>query len=73
MRIVAAVASRNPRHAAAVVRDYHRLTVEQITEARKAAGDSPVSGTALTEALTAWLRTNVTLGGQVSNPRGSLL
>ncbi|MFD4876356.1 FadR/GntR family transcriptional regulator [Streptomyces sp. NPDC058420] len=73
MRIVAAVTSRDPLHAAAVVRDYHRLTVEQITEARKAAGDSPVSGTAVTEALTAWLRTHVTLGGQVSNPRSSLL
>ncbi|MER6222858.1 FadR/GntR family transcriptional regulator [Streptomyces sp. 900105755] len=73
MRIVAAVASRDPRHAAAVVRDYHRLAVEQITEARKAAGDSPVSGTGLTEALTSWLRANVTLGGQASNTRGSLL
>ncbi|MFJ4790035.1 FadR/GntR family transcriptional regulator [Streptomyces sp. NPDC088794] len=72
MRIVAAIASRDPQHAAAMVRNYHRLTVEQIVEARKAAGDSPVSGTGLTEALTTWLRTNVTLSGQATSPRGSL-
>ncbi|MEV6760229.1 GntR family transcriptional regulator [Streptomyces sp. NPDC051105] len=72
MRIVAAVASRDPRHAAAVVRDYHRLAVERIVEAREAEGEAPLSEAGLTEALTAWLRSNVTLGGQVANPRSTL-
>ncbi|MER5791439.1 GntR family transcriptional regulator [Streptomyces sp. NPDC001980] len=72
MRIVAAVAARDPRHAAAVVRDYHREALERITAARASEGDTNVSDNGLTEALTAWLRTNVTLGGQVTNPRSTL-
>ncbi len=71
MRIVAAIASRDPRHAAAVVREYHRLTVEQIIEARKTADDSPLTETGLTDALTTWLRTNVTLAGQATGHRGN--
>ncbi|MEU7304892.1 GntR family transcriptional regulator [Streptomyces sp. NPDC007206] len=64
MRIVGAIASRDARHAASVVRDYHRLVVERITSARKD-GENTASDAGLTEALTAWLRSNVTLGGQV--------
>ncbi|WP_210589167.1 FadR/GntR family transcriptional regulator [Streptomyces sp. GESEQ-35] len=72
MRIVAAVASRDPRHAAVVVRDYHRKVIERIAEVRKAAGDTGDSETGLTEALTAWLQSNVTLGGQVASRRSTL-
>jgi GntR family transcriptional repressor for pyruvate dehydrogenase complex len=70
MRIVAAVASRDPRHAASVVRDYHRQVVERISSVREddAARASDVG---LTEALTAWLRSNVTLGGQVADRRST--
>ncbi|MFD4558441.1 FadR/GntR family transcriptional regulator [Streptomyces sp. NPDC058469] len=69
MRIVAAIASRDPRHAASVVRDYHRQVVERIALTRKDDGNgtSTASDAGLTEALTAWLRSNVTLGGQAPN------
>jgi len=70
MRIVAAVAARDARRAATVVRDYHRQVVERIAEVRAADGDTADTG--LTEALTAWLRTNVTLGGQVANRPSTL-
>ncbi|MFE2040923.1 FadR/GntR family transcriptional regulator, partial [Streptomyces sp. NPDC059477] len=64
MRIVGAIASRDPRHAATVVREYHREVIQRIAEVREAAGEPEVSETGLTEALTGWLRSNVTLGGQ---------
>ncbi|MFF2847794.1 FadR/GntR family transcriptional regulator [Streptomyces sp. NPDC058001] len=71
MRIVAAVASRDPGRAASVVRDYHRQAVERITSVRKEGGAAP-SDAGLTEALTAWLRSNVTLGGgQSAGRRGT--
>lgn len=72
MRIVAAIASRDPGHAASVVRDYHRQVLERITSTREGEGDRAARDTGLTEALTAWLRTNVTLGGQVTAPRSTL-
>jgi len=72
MRIVAAVAARDARRAATVVRDYHRQVVERIAEVRAADGDTAAADTGLTEALTAWLRTNVTLGGQVANRPSTL-
>ncbi|MEB8336962.1 FadR/GntR family transcriptional regulator [Streptomyces endophyticus] len=68
MRIVAAVASRDPRHAAAVVRDYHRQAAERITEARR--GDATAAASGLTEALTTWLGSNVTVGGTMPGRRG---
>jgi hypothetical protein len=53
-----------------VVRDYHRQVVERISSVREddAARASDVG---LTEALTAWLRSNVTLGGQVADRRST--
>ena len=71
LRIVDAIAGRDPVVAASVVRDYHRHVVERIRSVRK--GEEPAGSDAgLTEALTAWLRTNVGLGGQVANRRSTL-
>jgi DNA-binding FadR family transcriptional regulator len=68
LRIVDALASRDPAVAAAVVRDYHRQVVERIRSLRE--GEEPAGSDAgLTEALTAWLRTNVVLGGQTTSRR----
>ncbi|MEU0948649.1 GntR family transcriptional regulator [Streptomyces canus] len=73
MKIVAAVASRDPRNASLVVREYHRQVIQRITEVREAGhGDSAAFENGLTEALTAWLRSNVTLGGLAAEPRGIL-
>ncbi|MET8829713.1 GntR family transcriptional regulator [Streptomyces sp. NPDC004610] len=71
MRIVAAVASRDARHAATVVREYHREVIQRIAAVREAAGEPMVSESGLTEALTSWLRSNVTLGGQPASPRST--
>jgi DNA-binding FadR family transcriptional regulator len=71
LRIVDAIAGRNPAVAASVVRDYHRHVVERIQSVRK--GEEPAGSDAgLTEALTAWLRANVGLGGQVASRRSTL-
>jgi GntR family transcriptional repressor for pyruvate dehydrogenase complex len=71
LRIVDAIAGRDPVVAASVVRDYHRHVVERIRSVRK--GEEPAGSDAgLTEALAAWLRTNVGLGGQVANRRNTL-
>ncbi|MDX6331996.1 MAG: GntR family transcriptional regulator, transcriptional repressor for pyruvate dehydrogenase complex [Streptomycetaceae bacterium] len=68
LRIVDAIAGRDPAVAASVVRDYHRHVVERIRSVRK--GEEPAASDAgLTEALTAWLRTNVGLGGQAASRR----
>jgi GntR family transcriptional regulator, transcriptional repressor for pyruvate dehydrogenase complex len=61
--IVDAIASRDAVRAAAVVRDYHRQVVERIASVR---GDGAPTDAGLTEALTAWLRANAGLGGQVA-------
>ncbi|MFF1640243.1 GntR family transcriptional regulator [Streptomyces sp. NPDC058246] len=67
MRIVDAVASRDAAHAASVVLAYHQEAVKRVVSVRKA-GDAPAASDAgLTEALGAWLRANVGLGGQVPN------
>jgi GntR family transcriptional repressor for pyruvate dehydrogenase complex len=71
MRIVDAVAARDPAHAASAVRDYHRQVIERIMSVRK--GEDPArSDAGLTEALTAWLQANVGLGGQVASRRTTL-
>jgi DNA-binding FadR family transcriptional regulator len=71
VRIVDAIAGRDPVVAASVVRDYHRQVVERIRSVRK--GEEPAGSDArLTEALTEWLRTNVGLGGQVASRRSTL-
>jgi GntR family transcriptional repressor for pyruvate dehydrogenase complex len=62
MKIVDAVASRDPAAAASIVRDYHRQVLERIRSVREG-DDSPASDAGLTEALTAWLRGNSGLGG----------
>lgn len=73
MRIVAAVAAKDPRQAAAVVQEYHREALTRIAEVRGTGQEAaPLSETGLTEALTGWLRANVVLGGQVSPSRNSL-
>lgn len=63
LRIVEAIASRDPARAGEVVRDYHREAVECIRAVRGAEGAS-WSDAGLTEALTSWLRTNVGVGAQ---------
>jgi GntR family transcriptional repressor for pyruvate dehydrogenase complex len=71
LSIVDAIASRDPAVAASAVRDYHQSAVGRIISVRK--GDETAgSDVGLTEALTAWLRANVGLGGQVSNRRSAL-
>ncbi|MFB7495730.1 FadR/GntR family transcriptional regulator [Streptomyces sp. NPDC056161] len=67
LEIVEAVATRDPARAAAVVRDYHRQAVERVMVMRK--GDEAERSDGLTEALAAWLRANVGLGGRISRPR----
>ena len=70
LRIVDAIAGRDPVVAATVVRDYHRQVVERIRSVRK--GEDPAGSDAgLTEALTAWLRTNAGIGGQVASCRNA--
>jgi DNA-binding FadR family transcriptional regulator len=71
IRIVDAIASRDPEHAASMVRDYHRQVIERITSVRKGQ-ETAGSDAGLTEALTAWLRANVGLGGQVASRRSTL-
>ncbi|MCW1100163.1 GntR family transcriptional regulator [Streptomyces sp. RS2] len=63
MRIVAAVASRNPSRASAVTREYHRLVINHLVESRSGANDPTDGAPYFTEALTTWLRANVTVGG----------
>ncbi|MEY9963101.1 GntR family transcriptional repressor for pyruvate dehydrogenase complex [Streptacidiphilus sp. MAP12-16] len=70
LRIVDAIAGRDPVIAASVVRDYHRQVVERIRSVRKG-GEPAGSDAGLTEALTAWLRTNAGIGGQVSSRRNA--
>lgn len=68
--IVDAVASRDPAHAAAAVREYHRQVIERIRSVRT--GEEPVrSDAGLTEALASWLRDNAGLGGRAAS-RNSL-
>ena len=69
MKIVEAVAEHDPARASAEVRDYHRHVVKRIAAVRKDAG--PVSDAALTEALTGWLKANVSLGTRSSDRRPS--
>lgn len=71
LRIVDAVAGRDPAVAAATVREYHRHVVERIISVRKG-GEAAASEAGVTEALIAWLRANVGLGGQVANRRSTL-
>ena len=67
LRIVDAVAGRDPVVAAAVVRDYHRQVVERIRSVRT--GEEPAgSDSGLTQVLTAWLRTNAGLPAQPNRP-----
>lgn len=66
--IVDAVAGRDPAVANAAVREYHRSVVARIISVRKGEGTAD----AVTEALTAWLRANAGLGGQVANRRSTL-
>jgi DNA-binding FadR family transcriptional regulator len=68
LRIVDAVAGRDPAVAAAVVRDYHRQVVERIRSVRQGE-ESGGSDAGLTEALAAWLRSNVVLGGPSAGRR----
>jgi GntR family transcriptional repressor for pyruvate dehydrogenase complex len=68
MGIVDAIAERDAARAASVVRDYHRQAVERIASIR---GDQEPADAGLTEALGAWLRANVGLGGQIAGPRGT--
>jgi DNA-binding FadR family transcriptional regulator len=71
VRIVDTIATRDPAAAASVVRDYHRRVVERIMSVRK--GEEPTASEAgMTEALTAWLRANSGLGGQVASRRSTL-
>ncbi|MFJ2826374.1 FadR/GntR family transcriptional regulator [Streptomyces sp. NPDC087263] len=71
LHIVDAIAGRDPAVAASAVRAYHQSAVERIISVRK--GDETAgSDVGLTEALTAWLRANVGLGGQVANRRSTL-
>jgi DNA-binding FadR family transcriptional regulator len=71
VRIVDTIATRDPAAAASVVRDYHRRVVERIMSIRK--GEEPTASEAgMTEALTAWLRANSGLGGQVASRRSTL-
>ncbi|MFJ4790008.1 FadR/GntR family transcriptional regulator [Streptomyces sp. NPDC088794] len=72
MRIVAAVAARDSRHASAVVRDYHCQVLERIAEIREIDSRPPAQDSALTEALITWLRSNVTMGGQTTMTRSTL-
>ena len=69
--IVDAVAGRDPAVANAAVREYHRRVVARIISVRKGEGAAG-SEVGVTEALTAWLRANVGLGGQVANRRSTL-
>jgi DNA-binding FadR family transcriptional regulator len=71
VRIVDAVASRDPARAASTVRDYHRQAVERILSVRRGE-ELTGSDAGLTDALTAWLRANVGLGGQVASRRSTL-
>jgi len=57
------IGGRDPATAAAAVRHYHRQVLERIRSVRKGEGAAR-SDDGLTEALTAWLRTNAGLGGQ---------
>ncbi|MFE9764822.1 FadR/GntR family transcriptional regulator [Streptomyces sp. NPDC005808] len=70
LSIVDAIAGRDPVVAASAVREYHQRVVERIVSVRK--GETAGSDVGLTEALTAWLRANVGLGGQVTNRRSTL-
>jgi DNA-binding FadR family transcriptional regulator len=71
VRIVDTIATRDPAAAASAVRDYHRRVVERIMSIRK--GEEPTASEAgMTEALTAWLRANCGLGGQVASRRSTL-
>jgi DNA-binding FadR family transcriptional regulator len=69
--IVDTIASRDPVQAALVVRDYHRQVLDRIASIHKDEG-AAASEAGLTEALTAWLRANVGLGGQVASRRSTL-
>ncbi|MEW1776891.1 GntR family transcriptional regulator [Streptomyces sp. NPDC086777] len=72
MRIVAAVAARDSRRASAAVHDHHRQVPERIAEIREIGSRPHAQDSTLTEALTAWLRSNVTIGGQTTMPRSTL-
>ncbi|MFE4784899.1 FadR/GntR family transcriptional regulator [Streptomyces sp. NPDC056716] len=69
MRIVTAIGTRDPAHAADVVRAYHHQVVERLREVRPNR-DTDADDHRLTEALGAWLRSNVGLGGQVPGAAG---
>ncbi|WP_210589158.1 FadR/GntR family transcriptional regulator [Streptomyces sp. GESEQ-35] len=69
IRIVTAVAGRDPAHAAAVVREYHEQVLDRIRSVRK--GREAESDNGMTEALTSWLRSHVGLGGQVASHRST--
>jgi GntR family transcriptional regulator, transcriptional repressor for pyruvate dehydrogenase complex len=71
MRIVTAVATRDPAHAAAVIHEYHRETIERIRAGRRGLEEAKAD-TGLTDALSSWLRANVGLGGQVASRRSTL-
>ncbi|MCX5557198.1 FadR/GntR family transcriptional regulator [Streptomyces sp. NBC_00038] len=71
VKIVDAIAGRDPAVAAATVRKYHRRVVERMISVRKGE-ESAGTEAGATEALTAWLRANVGLGGQVANRRSTL-
>ncbi|MFK0159624.1 FadR/GntR family transcriptional regulator [Streptomyces sp. NPDC090499] len=71
MRIVAAIAAHDPKRAASTVRAYHVEVLDRIAAVR-AGEEEGGADSGLTDALTTWLRTNVTLGGQVANPRSTL-
>ncbi|MFE2040932.1 FadR/GntR family transcriptional regulator [Streptomyces sp. NPDC059477] len=68
MRIVTAIGTRDPAHAADVVRAYHHQVVERLRVVRPNR-DTDADDNRLTEALGAWLRSNVGLGGQVTGRR----
>jgi DNA-binding FadR family transcriptional regulator len=70
LRIVDAIAARDAPRAASVVRYYHRQVVERIASVRQ--GEEPAwTDAGLTEALTAWLRANVGLGGRTPGRRNA--
>ncbi|MFB7499976.1 FadR/GntR family transcriptional regulator [Streptomyces sp. NPDC056161] len=71
MRIVTAVATRDPAHAAQVIREYHLETIEKVRAGRQGEEEAR-SETGLSDALLSWLRANVGLGGQVASHRSTL-
>jgi DNA-binding FadR family transcriptional regulator len=68
LRIADTVAAREPARAAQLMHEYHRDAIDRIRAVRDAdrRPDGPES--ALNDALTAWLRANVGVGGQAAHP-----